>query len=369
MGDYRVREQAELASQASLPGRFRRIPSPTRGLLAAPWTPASLSPLRCCCDFGNSTNPGLDPAAVMGDPFQRSRFFGCSESSLQLPSFPPQGKKGSSAEFVGGSRSAVTQPTPQHALMPWERMPFSEVKTAVRVPLLCSTLSGTDSGRKPEQRRGTRTSSHIQFRPSRPQILPRSRKKKSFRLRGLAQSFGQAKSTRDRRDLVKIHDDHMYHGSALLQIAEHPEFTAINAFRSAERISRSAFRVNDNIGVYLKYASKPTPSHEEYVFQFNAEHLAELARIAKVVDKAFLALVCVKGREICCLPYEMLAVLVERRKQAKKTDERQYSVLVTMPFRKEFRVYVNAPGRKNALLGKAILIPRSDFPDRLFARR
>ena len=27
---------------------------------------------------------------------------------------------------------------------------------------------------------------------------------------------------------MKIDDDHMYHGAVLLQIAEHPRFTAIN---------------------------------------------------------------------------------------------------------------------------------------------
>ena len=56
---------------------------------------------------------------------------------------------------------------------------------------------------------------------------------------------------------MKINDDHMYHGAALTQIAEHPQFTAINAFKHANRPSRSAFRINDDIGVYLKYASKP----------------------------------------------------------------------------------------------------------------
>jgi hypothetical protein len=47
--------------------------------------------------------------------------------------------------------------------------------------------------------------------------------------------------------LMKINDDHMYRGAALTQIAEHPRFTAINAFK----FSRSAFKANDGIGIYI----------------------------------------------------------------------------------------------------------------------
>ena len=59
---------------------------------------------------------------------------------------------------------------------------------------------------------------------------------------------------------MKINDDHMYHGAALIQIAEDPRFTAINVFQGGEGVSRSAFRINADIGVFLKYATKPKPS-------------------------------------------------------------------------------------------------------------
>ncbi|HEV8071501.1 MAG TPA: hypothetical protein VGP76_27550 [Planctomycetaceae bacterium] len=166
---------------------------------------------------------------------------------------------------------------------------------------------------------------------------------------------------------MKINDDHMYHGAALTQIAEHRRFTAINAFKDGDEISRSAFRVNDDIGVFLKYATKPAPAHDEYVFQFTPEHLNELERIAALVPLAYLALVCVKGREICCLDHKQLKKMIAQRRRAKGEDEDQYTVLVKMPFRKEFRVYVNAPGRKNTMLGAPILVPRNAFPESLFA--
>lgn len=60
---------------------------------------------------------------------------------------------------------------------------------------------------------------------------------------------------------MKITDEHLYHGAALTQIAEHPSFTAINGIRIGGKLHRSAFRINDSIGVYFKYASKPTPAH------------------------------------------------------------------------------------------------------------
>ena len=56
---------------------------------------------------------------------------------------------------------------------------------------------------------------------------------------------------------MRIHDDHMYHGAALTQIAEHPAFTAINAFEDKGTKSRCAFRINTAIGAYIKYSSAP----------------------------------------------------------------------------------------------------------------
>ncbi len=165
---------------------------------------------------------------------------------------------------------------------------------------------------------------------------------------------------------MKIDKDHMYHGAALIQIAEHPQFTAINAFNFANRgRSRSAYRINDSIGVYLKYAVAPTPSHGEYVFTFNSEHLSELARLAGVAKGLFVALVCVKARQICCLRYDELNSLIAARKHAKGEDESQYQVLVVAPDGKGFRVYANRPGVKNKAIGK-MRVNRSAFPDILF---
>lgn len=165
---------------------------------------------------------------------------------------------------------------------------------------------------------------------------------------------------------MKIDDDHMYHGAALIQIAEDPRFTAINSFKLATGVSRSAYRINDDIGVYLKYARRPTPAHREYGFNFLRQHLAELAEIAKATTNVFAALICVRARHICCLPYAELTALIDARRKAKGAAEGQHVVLVTVPPNQGFRVYVNKPRVKNTMLGRPLIISRNSFPSAIF---
>jgi hypothetical protein len=120
------------------------------------------------------------------------------------------------------------------------------------------------------------------------------------------------------------------------------------------------------MAVYLKYASKPTKSHQEYVFAFNQANLAELAAIAKVIGKTFLALICVDAREVCCLPHDKLLSLIERRQKATGHVENQYVILVTALKNQELHVYVKAPHKKSTKLGKDIIVSRSAFPRSLF---
>ena len=129
---------------------------------------------------------------------------------------------------------------------------------------------------------------------------------------------------------MKIDDDHMYHGAALLQITEHPTFTAINSMEVSGQRSRSAYRINNSIGIFLKYASKPSKALGEYPFTFTSSHRKELAAIANQTPNTFIALVCVKDREIACIQFQQLQELVERRQKAKGTPEEQYVVLVTV---------------------------------------
>lgn len=165
---------------------------------------------------------------------------------------------------------------------------------------------------------------------------------------------------------MKIHDDHMYHGAALIQIAEHPEFTAINSLKIKGNVLRNSYKINDGIGIHLKYASKPKKAFREYPFTFHQDEIEELAAINGAVEKLFVALVCVKDREICCLSYEELIAFIEARAKEKGAPEPQYVVLVTAPKNKSLRAYVSAPGVKKTILGKALVVSRKAFPDVLF---
>ncbi len=165
---------------------------------------------------------------------------------------------------------------------------------------------------------------------------------------------------------MNIDDNHLYHGAALIQIAEHPQFTAINSLKVKTKAIENAYKVNDHIAVWFKYAVKPNKNYKEYPFTFRKDQIDQLKVISEVNDRLFLGLVCVKDREICCLSYSRFASLINRRVKAFGGDEDQYAILVTAPTNKSLRVYVNAPGRKKTILGKAEVVKRSAFPGELF---
>lgn len=180
---------------------------------------------------------------------------------------------------------------------------------------------------------------------------------------------------------MNIKDDHFYHGAVLIQIAEHNKFTAINALQVKGKTSHSAFKVNGDIAVYLKYASepKPTGAFEEYAFNFNKQQLEEVDAINDEGNDLYLALVCVEAREVCCFPYdEFLHLITHRRvadlyrrviaepERAAAVAGEQYTLAVTLKPREWFRVNVKAPGRKKTYLTPPIKVPRNNCPNALF---
>ena len=166
--------------------------------------------------------------------------------------------------------------------------------------------------------------------------------------------------------MTTIHEKHMYHGAVLNQIASHQQFTAINALRVKGKTSRSAFKVNDDIAVYIKYAEKPAGSYHEYGFNFTSANLRDLANINAAGNNLHLALVCGKDKEVCCFPYKTLADLVELRKQASGRTESQYVLLVTLKPNEAFRIYMMKPGQKKVYLADPQKIRRNACPNALF---
>ena len=59
-----------------------------------------------------------------------------------------------------------------------------------------------------------------------------------------------------------------------------------------------------SIGVYLKYASEPTQPYDDYIFTFGLDAKKELNTLNGASEKVFIALVCVKDRQICCISYK-----------------------------------------------------------------
>ena len=128
----------------------------------------------------------------------------------------------------------------------------------------------------------------------------------------------------------------------------------------------NAYKINDHIAVWFKYAVRPNKNYKEYAFTFTSDQMDQLKVISGLNDKLFLGLVCVKDREICCLSYSRFTSLIKRRVSAIQADEDQYTILVTAPKNKSLRVYVNAPGRKKTILGKTEIVKRTAFPNELF---
>lgn len=164
---------------------------------------------------------------------------------------------------------------------------------------------------------------------------------------------------------MKINDDHLYHGAALTQVAEHTSFKAINSFASNDARSRSAFLINRDIGLYLKYASEAKGTYDEFIFTFSQEHLGELAIVRQQNAKVFIGLICVSARQICGISYDTLLSMIAERKRLKGGDEATYTVLVTADKGKRFRAYMSPPGKKKEKICEQV-VPRDAFPDIIF---
>ncbi len=91
-----------------------------------------------------------------------------------------------------------------------------------------------------------------------------------------------------------------------------------------------------------------------------------LAKANEHGNEFYIALVCVKDREICALPYRELLRLIALRKNTVGSVEDQYVILLSLPKDSAFRVSIAAPGRRGVALGKETKIPRNKFPNILF---
>jgi hypothetical protein len=174
---------------------------------------------------------------------------------------------------------------------------------------------------------------------------------------------------------MHIDDDHRHYGSAIIQVAEDPRCTAIRALRQNGGVSRCGFRIGGlkkkKLGLFVKYRST-TDVHKPplYNFPFSKQNLRELEAMRKKRRlRVFLALVCVKARQICCLPYEDFRGMIDARRAEMGKNEFEYVIKVVLERGCQFRVAVGAPKRKGMdTFLEMRTIPRDDFPGRLFLK-
>ena len=165
---------------------------------------------------------------------------------------------------------------------------------------------------------------------------------------------------------MRVSNKQLQHGAVLYQIAEHPQFTAINALKLEGHPSNNAFLINDDIAVYPKISSQPAGRYKEYRFTFDKDTLQEIAIIDDRDIELHLALVCVQDSAICCLSYDKLKHLIDERRQNVGREEEQYQVLVMYEKGKSFRVNMNLGGTRDAWVGRHILVSQNACPNDLF---
>lgn len=105
--------------------------------------------------------------------------------------------------------------------------------------------------------------------------------------------------------VARIDEYHRYHGAALSQVAEHPDFSSVNKVVGMD--SRSVYQINHNIGMYVKHS---TLENNEWRFTFAPTHQEEVRQLfVRFPDRTFVVLVC--GDEICCLTYGEYAACID----------------------------------------------------------
>jgi hypothetical protein len=164
---------------------------------------------------------------------------------------------------------------------------------------------------------------------------------------------------------MKIRTQHMTLGAALMQIAEHERFTAINPLRIRGDKVTNAFLINDNTCIFLKYGSEPKNTGE-YQFTFTSEQMGFIEDAEEHYRHVFVCLVLVEEQEICGLQAAELHRMITARQDSTDMDEESFQVLITATDGGRLRAYTNAAGRRGVPALDPLVIPRSRFPAFLF---
>jgi len=145
---------------------------------------------------------------------------------------------------------------------------------------------------------------------------------------------------------MKIQEQDVYHGPALMQIVEHPSFKALN--RASKRYGH--YLVNTDRQVFTKYRKvKSSP----WQFVFAPEELSTLSRALSGPDHVYVCLVC-GHLTVCALSGDELQQLVDLAARSPQ------SIRVDVPSGGSCHV----SGSKGRLKRT---VPHNSFPNKIFA--
>lgn len=142
---------------------------------------------------------------------------------------------------------------------------------------------------------------------------------------------------------MKIQEQDVYHGSALMQIVEHPSFKALN--RAARGYGH--YLVNADRQVFVKYRKR-----SPWQFVFAADELSSLSAAASGDTRVFVCLVCGQ-KTICALNADEMDQIID------VTAGTQQSIRVEAPEGASCRVSGSRGKLKRT-------VPHNSFPKKIF---
>jgi hypothetical protein len=145
---------------------------------------------------------------------------------------------------------------------------------------------------------------------------------------------------------MKIQEQDIYHGTALMQIVEHRSFKALN--RASKEYGH--YLINTDRQVFAKYA---TSKRSPWQFTFQPRDLTAISGAVASGDKVFVCLVC--GHvTICALTENEIGHVIDLNSPTQQT------IRVEVPMGGSCRVR----GTNGAL---ARTVPHNSFPDKVFS--
>lgn len=143
---------------------------------------------------------------------------------------------------------------------------------------------------------------------------------------------------------MKIQEQDIYHGPALMQIVEHNSFKALNRASG----SYGHYLVNTDRHVFVKYRKTDKP----WQFSFAPEDLSDLSKAISDGNKVFVCLVCAHFT-ICALNVEEISQVLDL------TSGSQQSIRIDVPSGGSCHV----SGSKGKLKRT---VPHNSFPGKVF---